>query len=306
VIAAPLPPPIGSAIAGPAGGAGRAIAWMLCGTLLFAGMNASAKALGTGYSAIQLIFFRNLFALVPVGVALVLAGDTLASLKTKRLIGHMMRAIAGLVSLGGFFYAYPRLPLATTVAVSFAAPLFVAALSWPMLGERVGPRRVVAILIGFCGVLVIVHPTAAGLDPSVAVVIVATFLYALIMIFMRHLNRTETPTSIVFYYLVASVAFSGLAMPFVWVPPDFKGWLLLVALGFFGGCGQIAMTTAFRHGNAAVVAPFDYASILWSSGLGWLIWNEWPGPRLWLGVAILVSSGLYIAHRETRMRRAAA
>ncbi len=82
--------------------------------------------------------------------------------------------------------------------------------------------------------------------------------------------------------------------------PDGQGWLLFVALGIFGGSAQLLMTTAFRHGNAAVVAPFDYATILWSTAIGWLAWGEWPGPQLWLGGAIVVGSGLYLTRREAR------
>lgn len=283
-------------------GTGRAAALMLTGTMLFAAMNATAKALGPGYSPVQLICFRNLFALAPLGLLLWRRGN-LGDLRPRRPLGHLLRAVVGLASLGGYFYAFARLPIATVVAISFAAPLFVAALSWPLLGERVGPRRVAAILTGFAGVLVILRPTTAGLDPTVLVAVLATLLYALVMIFMRQLNRTETPSAIVFYYLVSSVLISGLALPFVWKTPDLRGWLMLAALGLFGGLGQIFMTTAFRHGNAAVVAPFDYATILWTTALGWLIWGEWPGGRLWLGVAIIVASGLYITHREAQLSR---
>ena len=253
-------------------GAGRAAALMLASTLMFAVMNAIAKAIGPGYSPVQLICFRNLFALLPLGVML-WRRRAFGDLRPRRPFGHLLRSLVGLTSLGGYFYALPRLPIATVVAISFAAPLFVAALSWPLLGERVGPRRVAAILVGFAGVLVILQPSAAGLDPTVLVVVAATLLYALVMIFMRHLNRTETPSAIVFYYLVSSVAISGLALPFLWRTPDARGWLLLVALGLVGGLGQIAMTTAFRHGNAAVVAPFDYATILWASAIGWFVWG---------------------------------
>lgn len=283
-------------------GSGRAIALMLGATLLFSGMNAAAKGLGIGYSALQLIFFRNLFALVPLGLVLVRRGS-LTDLKTRRPLGHMLRAVAGLVSLGCYFYAFPRLPLATVVAISFAAPLFVAALSWPMLRERVQPRRLTAMAVGFSGVLIILQPSAAGLDPSILVAVIATLLYALVMIFMRHLNRTETPTAIVFYYLASSVALSGLALPFVWMTPDPQAWLLFIALGLFGGFAQLLMTTAFRHGDAALVAPFDYATILWSTAIGWLVWGEWPGPHLWLGGAIVVGSGLHLSRGEARTPR---
>jgi drug/metabolite transporter (DMT)-like permease len=278
---------------------------MLAATLLFASMNATAKALGPAYSPIQLICFRNLFALLPLAFGLWHRGASLQELRARRPLSHVMRSLVGLASLGCYFYAFSRLPLATVTAISFAAPLCVAALSRWLLGEHVGPRRVAAILAGFGGVLVILHPSLAGLDLPTLVTVLATLLYSLVMIFMRRLNRTETPSAIVFYYLLTSIVLSGLALPFHWTAPDLRGWLLLVALGLFGGFGQIAMTNAFRHADAAVVAPFDYTTILWATGIGWLFWGELPGGRLWLGVAIIVASGLYITHREAKLRRAA-
>ncbi|HTX52178.1 MAG TPA: DMT family transporter [Candidatus Baltobacteraceae bacterium] len=274
-----------------------AIAWMLVATLLFSGMNAVAKALGPRYSALQLIFFRNLFAFVPLGVAL-LASRQVAQLRTYRPLGHALRAASGLVSLACFFYAFARLPLATVTAVSFAAPFCVALLSWPLLGEPVGRRRFVGILVGFAGVLVIMQPTGARIEPAMGAAIAATILYALVMIFMRQLNRTEQPAAIVFYYLLSSVVLSGIALPFVWTEPDWTGWGLLFALGVFGGFAQLAMTIAFRHGDAALVAPFDYTSILWSTMIGGFAWHEWPGPGLWLGVVIVVASGLWLARTD--------
>ncbi len=276
-----------------------AIGWMLIATLLFSGMNATAKALGTGYSALQLIFFRNLFALLPLAVALASNGST-AHLKTQRPLGHAARAVAGLASLGCFFYAFARLPLATVTAISFAAPFCVAALSWPLLGERVGGRRIAGILVGFVGVLVIAQPTGAPLELATAAAVAATILYAVVMIFMRQLNRTEHPTTIVFYYLISSVVLSGCALPFIWTRPDLSGWLLFLALGLFGGFAQLAMTIAFRHGDAALVAPFDYTTIVWSTLIGGLVWQEWPGVRLWTGVVIVIGGGLWLVRTEGR------
>ena len=286
----------------PQAGPRAAIGWMLAATLLFAGMNAAAKALGTGYSALQLIFFRNLFALLPLAVALIRRNGSVAHLHTRRPLGHALRAVAGLASLACFFYAYARLPLAIVSAISFAAPFCVATLSRPLLGEPVGRRRLAGIVIGFVGILVIVRPTAR-LELAVAAAIAATLLYALVMIFMRQLNRTEQPAAIVFYYLISSVALSGVALPVVWTTPDLTGWLLFLSLGLFGGFAQLAMTIAFRHGDAALVAPFDYATILWSTLIGGFGWHEWPGPRLWLGIAIVVGSGLWLARTERRHTR---
>ena len=233
---------------------GLGITLMVGSTLLFTGMNAVAKILGTGYSLFQLIFFRSIFAILPLGLALVCRG-ALTDLKAHRPLGHALRAVCGFASLGGYFYAFPRLPLVTVVAISFAAPLFVFALSWPMLREQVAPRHVIAVAAGFSGILMILQPSANGLDIAVVVTVFASMFHALVSVLVRYLNRTEAPAAIVFYYLVLSMFLSGFALPFVWVKPDPRDWLLFVALGLFGGSAQLLMTMAFRHGEAAVIAP---------------------------------------------------
>ena len=165
-----------------------------------------------------------------------------------------------------------------------------------VLGESILQALTLGVLlVGLFGLLIPVFP-------GLLVMWLATLLYALVMIFMRQLNRTEAPTAIVFYYLASSVALSGLTLPAVWKTPDLQGWMLFAALGLFGGLAQLLMTTAFRHADAALVAPFDYATVLWATLIGWLFWGEWPGPHLWLGGAIVVGSGFYLTHRESRWR----
>ncbi len=282
------------------GQAGKGIALMLLSTLFFAGMNASVKAIGPAIPTEQVLFFRNLFALLPVAFLVWRAGS-LELLRPTQPLQHLWRAVIGLISLGLFFYGYARLPLADVIAISFAAPLFVTALSPWQLGEPVGPRRWAAVVVGFAGVLVIVQPGEAGFDPLLLLVLVATFFYAQVLIAVRRLNRTDTPAAIVFWYLATSVVATALVLPFVWVTPSAEGWLLLVGLGLIGGVAQLVVTAAFRYADAAVLAPFDYAQILWGSALGYLIWSEVPAGTLWIGAAVLVASGLYIAHREAKL-----
>src|SRR5690606_1725133 len=174
---------------------------MLLSTLFFAVMNASVKALGPAIPTEQVLFFRNLFALLPVAFMVWRAG-TIGVLRPNRPWQHAWRALVGVVSLGLFFYCYARLPLADVIAISFAAPLFVTALSPWQLGEAVGPRRWAAVVVGFLGVLLIAQPGEAGFDPRLLLVVAATFLYAQVLISVRRLNRTDTPTAIVFWYLV--------------------------------------------------------------------------------------------------------
>lgn len=276
---------------------GRGMALMLLAVGLYSVMDAMVKWLAPDYPTMQLVFFRSLFAFIPLSYFLYRAGS-LASLRTRKPLSHVMRALVGIASLSGFFYAYAHMPLANVIAISFAAPLLVTALSVPLLGERVGWRRWSAVLAGFAGVLIMVKPDAGLFDRLAILALSATLLYALVIILVRKMSRTETSLAIVFYYSLASTLVAGAFMPFIWVTPDGGDWMLLILLGLIGGLAQIAITNAFRLANVAIVAPLDYTHIIWAALFGYFIWGEVPGNTIWIGTAIVMASGVYILHRE--------
>ena len=173
---------------------GRGIALMVLAVGIYSIMDAMVKWLGPNYPVLEIVFFRSLFAFIPIAYVLRRSGS-LAALRTAHPLGHALRALTGLASISLFFYAYTRMPLANVVAISFAAPLLVTALSVPLLGERVAWRRWSAILIGFGGVIVMVQPDADMFDRISALALAATVFYALVMVFVRKLSRTETPTA---------------------------------------------------------------------------------------------------------------
>jgi drug/metabolite transporter (DMT)-like permease len=283
-----------------AGATGRGIALMVLAVGLYSIMDALVKWLGPSYPTMELVFFRSLFAFIPIAYVLWRSGSC-AGLRTRRPLGHAARALAGLVSLSLFFYAYTRMPLANVIAISFAAPLLVTALSVPLLGERVGWRRWTAVLAGFIGVLVMVKPDSGAFDEVAILALSATVFYALVIVSIRKLSRTETSLAIVFYYAMTSTLVSGAVLPFVWVTPDGEGWVLLILVGVIGGIAQFAMTNAFRLADASIVAPFDYLHIIWAALLGFFIWGEVPGNSIWIGAAIVIASGVYILFREARL-----
>ena len=205
-----------------------------------------------------------------------------------------------------FFTAFALMPLADVVAISLSAPIFITALSVPLLAERVGPRRWAAVTVGFVGVLIMVRPSAAVIsEPAVFLPLAGAVLYALALIAMRKLGATERAPTTVFYFTLACTAMSALAQPFVWRTPDLAGFTLLVCVGLLGGSAQLLMTQALRLAPAAVVAPFDYSALVFSIGYGFLFWGEVPDWMLLAGAVIVVASGLYILHRETLRRRTA-
>ena len=291
-IASPAPAAVGRT-------ALRGIACMLAATACFATMDSLVKWVAPRTPVMQIVFFRSLFAFVPIAVLIVRDGG-LVTLRTRRLGDHAKRSLCGVVSLACFIYAFGHMPLADAVAIGFSAPLFITALSVPLLGESVGIRRWGAVLVGFAGVIVMVRPGSGVLDAAAVVALVATMLYALAMILIRSLGRSESTGAIAFYYTLLSTVISAAFLPFQWTAPASLDALLLVAIGLIGGCGQLFITAAFRSAPAAVVAPFDYVSILYVSLIGYAVWGDVPDHALLAGAAIVIASGLYILRRETR------
>lgn len=280
----------------------RGILLMVAAVAVFSTMDALIKYMTATYSPLQVIFFRNLFAFLPL--LPVLGRGGIAMLRTERLGSHLSRALIGLGAMVCFFTALGLLPLAEVVAISLSAPIFVTALAVPLLKEKVGPRRWAAVAAGFVGVLVMVRPSGALLAaPAALLPLAGAVLYALALITMRRLGATERAPTTVFYFTLSCTLASGAVQPFVWQMPGFVDFVLLVTVGLLGGTAQLLMTQALRIAPAAVIAPFDYTALVFSIVFGYAFWGEVPDRLLLLGAAIVVASGLYILHRETLRRR---
>jgi drug/metabolite transporter (DMT)-like permease len=227
-------------------------------------------------------------------------------LRTQRPFGHLFRGLIGNSAMIIFFLSVAKLPLADANALSFASPLFITALSMPLLGEAVGKHRWSAVIVGFAGVMVMTNPGGdwftgnAGVGAGMGVL--AAFMSALMTITIRKLNKTEPPVRIVFYFATIGTIFFGGLLTIFWVTPTLPELGGLMVVGLIGGLSQLLMTYAYRHAPASTLAPFGYVSILWSTVLGYLIWSELPGPRILGGASIVIASGLYIIYRETRQR----
>ncbi|MBX6324274.1 MAG: DMT family transporter [Rhodospirillaceae bacterium] len=275
---------------------------MLLSVLLFATMDLVIKWVSADYPIVQIVFFRNAFAFLPIALALRRNGGV-ASLRTRALGAHVLRGALGIASMYLGFWGLALLPLGDAVALGQSAPIFVTALSVPLLGERVGVRRWSAVTAGFLGVVLMTRPGSGLFDPAALLPLAGAAAYGLVVILVRRLNRTEAPTTIVFYFTLFAVVVSGSALPFVWVGPDLVDFLLLAGIGILGGCAQLAVTYAFRLAPVAVVAPFDYLSLVFAMVFGYAVWREVPDLWLLSGAAIVVASGLYILRRETRLGR---
>jgi drug/metabolite transporter (DMT)-like permease len=283
----------------------RGIAMMLLCVLLFSCMDAAVKFATTAYPIGQIVFFRNIVAFLPIAFYVNASGG-LAALRTDRLGVHFLRTLFGLGAMVAGFLGYSLLPLGDAVALEQSGPIFLTALSVPLLGERVGIRRWSAVIVGFVGVLIMTRPGAGVFDPAALLPLSAALLYAVAMIAIRKMSRSEPAAAIVFYFTVIGATAGALSLPFQWHGPDGFGLVLLVGIGLLGGGAQITMTLAFRLAPVALLAPFGYAGLVFAMGFGYVIWGEIPDAYLLIGAAVVVASGLYILHRETTLRRRAA
>ncbi len=280
-----------------------AVGCFLGAILLFAAMDTLIKFLTAGYPVPQLMFVRSLVAFLLVGGYTLWRGGGIAAMRTRRPWGHVWRAFAGLISMGCFFYAFRELPLADVYVLSFAGPLFITALSAPLLGEPVGWRRWAAVVVGFGGVVVMAQPSAGAPLVPVLVGLCAALFYALAALAVRGLSRTETSASIVLYLLLTTTVVSGALTVPVWTAPTASALGLMALVGAIGAGAQVLLTQAFRRAPPAVVAPFEYTGMVWASLFGWMVFGDLPTAPVLLGAMVIIGSGLYILHRETMAER---
>jgi len=284
----------------------RGILAMLVAVAFFALMDAQLKTLAGHYGPMQVAFLRGMASLPFVLLPVVVRGR-LARLKPVNVRLHLARGVLSVLMLGSFIFAVRESSLATTYSIFMCAPLAVAALSAPMLGERVVGAQWGAIAVGLAGVLLMIAPRGGGawvsLGALAAVVAMAT--YSLSVVTLRLLARTDSTESMVFWFSVLLSAGAGLLAIPNWVPLEPGHWPLFVGIGVTGALGQHLITEAFRHAPAAVVAPFEYTALLWGVLLDLVIWSVLPGAVTLVGGAIVIGAGLYLLARERRQVPAA-
>jgi len=274
---------------------------MCIGALCLVCNDAIAKWLTAHYAPLQIVFMRNLFA-APMILAVVLTFGGWTALRTRHLRVHALRGLLLVCGAWAFFLALRTLPLAEATALFFAAPIFITALSVPLLGESVGWRRWTAVIVGFVGVLIIVRPGASAFQPASLLVVATASLYALAMISTRWIDRSEGIWTMMFYVVLFPMLFSGVAVSVQWQTPALSHLPIIAAQAVFGALGMTLISQSFRLAPAAIVAPFDYTALVWASLLGWLLWGEIPVIWTYAGAAVIVASGIYIVFRETMKR----
>ena len=268
--------------------------------LMFAGVKWGGQH---GVGVVEALFYRQL-GTASCALAFVGFGTGLASLRTKRVGGHVLRMGIGVVAMGLNFLAMILLPLAEATAIGFSVPIFSTLLAALVLGERTGPWRWGAVILGFIGVLVIVQPGGSHIDMNGGLVAVGAALStAFATIAIRRLGATEAAATTVFWFGASSLIPLGLAMLFVARPHDAQTWAVIAGFSLVGGLAQLLLTGALRLAPVALVMPMDYANLLWASLLGLLIFGQLPSQWTWIGAPIVILAGLIILWREQRLRR---
>ncbi|MCC6716470.1 MAG: DMT family transporter [Acetobacteraceae bacterium] len=282
----------------------RAILCVMAASALYTVAAALVKSLAADYPAVEMMFFRSL-VVAAVTLPIQLRAGGWRALRPRKPMSHVWRLVFGFTGMLTAYYGYGHLPLATNTALGFCMPLFLTILSVPLLGERVGWKRVLAVLAGLGGVLLMVRPWASGADAlpplPVAIVMAGVVTWALAMISIRRMGEQgESNVAIVLWFGVGSAVLAGaLSLP-VWVTPTWLALGGLLAIGIVTLIAQLLMTEAYRIGETTLVAPFEYGAIVYSTLLGALIWHELPNAWGFTGIAIIIAAGLMVWHQEVR------
>lgn len=251
-----------------------------------------------GVHVLESLFYRQALAL-PIVFAWAMTSGGLNSIRTGRIGVHVSRTVIGMTGMVLNFLSYILLPPAEAATIGFTMPIFGTILSALILKESTGLHRWSAVAIGFLGVLVMIRPDSGHFPPiGLAVAVAASLVTACVSLVLRELGRTEEAGKVVFWFTLLSVPPLGVAMLFVGQAHDAATWGLLLLIGVVGGIAQLCLTAALRWGPVSLVLPMDYSTIIWTTLLGWALWGVLPEETTWIGAALIILSGLYIAWRE--------
>jgi drug/metabolite transporter (DMT)-like permease len=272
---------------------------LMCGAVfLFAGNDAVAKYLNGHMDTVQVVWARYMSAFALAVILLDPVGRPNV-MRTARPWLQLFRSALLLASTMMNFAALRYLQLDQTMAIMFSTPFLVALLGGPLLGEWIRWRRWTAIIVGFCGVLLVARPGAGGIHPAALLILAAALCYAIYTITTRLLSRTDSDETTNFYSNLVGAAVITVAVPFFWTSQsDPTIIVLMCSMGLFSGMGHYLLIRGHRLAPAAVLAPFIYTEIVWMIALGYLVFGDVPNSWTLAGVAVVIASGLYLLYRE--------
>jgi drug/metabolite transporter (DMT)-like permease len=289
----------------------RAIGLKLASAFLFTVMSVLVRHLGQKTPVGEVVFFRGLFAIIPVIAIYAWRGEVRAAIHTRQPFGQLLRGVISATGMFANFGSLARIPIADVTAIGFASPLITVALAALILKERVRVYRWTAVIVGFSGVIVMLLPhldigryaaaaTAASTLGSL-LALCSAFTNAAAQIQTRRLVRTEKTASIVFYFSLVCALAGAATLPFAWYTPSALELAEFVVLGMLGGIGHILLTQSYRYATASVIAPFDYSTMIWALLLGYWFFGEVPTALVLLGAGIVIASGLFVIWRERQL-----
>ncbi len=281
----------------------RGALWMILACACFSSMNGIVRHLGQDLPTLVLVFFRCFFGLIALLPWVLKSG--LASLRTSRPILHLTRVIIAFVAMYAWFYALTKMPLAEATALSFVMPLFATIAAVLFLGEVMRARRWSATIIGFAGAMIILRPGLIEITEAALLVLFSTVLMAGSQTIVKLLSRTEHPNAIVFWIIFLMMPVSLVPALFVWQTPNLEQFAWLIGLGVVATLGHQSMARSLASTDATAVYPLDFTRLIFATLIGYFAFSELPDLWTWVGAAVIMTSSIYIAHREASLRRAA-
>ena len=276
---------------------GTAVAFLLLGVVAGLSLDLCAKWLLADYSLPQFVFLRSIFGLTFFLFTARFYGG-LGSLKTSRWQWHLLRTVFATGAMFGFFYGIARMPLINALTIAFTAPLFVTGLSVPFLGEHVGWRRWLAVIVGFIGVLIVLRPGRGMFTPAAIGVIIAAICYSGLALTARKLAATESSLSLSVYVVAGPFLVSAILIPGEFTAPTASAWSLFVLAGACSALAWVGIVGGYRRAPPAMLAPFEYTALIGAAIAGYLIWDEVPDVWVVTGGLVIIGSGLFIVYRE--------
>jgi len=282
---------------------GRGALLLIFSALLLAVMAAMVKHVSQDLPPEVVTFFRNLLGLA-VLLPFLLQRGGLHAMATRRLGGHLIRAVAGLAAMYCYFYTIAHIPLAEAVLVKMTTPFLMPLIAWLWLGDRIGARTLLAIMLGFVGVSFVLRPVPGHFDPVHLVALAGAALMSVAMVGIRSISDTEPPRRTVFWFGVFSSLIS--AVPLLWVRPlpGPEHWPWLVAIGVVATAAQITMTTAYKLASPGRIGIYNYTSVVWAALLGLVFWAEALHWSTLVGTALIFAAGVWNLERKGRVSAA--
>ncbi|MBX2879438.1 MAG: DMT family transporter [Granulosicoccus sp.] len=286
---------------------------MIAGTFIIPGMDAIAKYLSDSLSPAQITWGRFLFQCLFMGSAIGLM-DGHQGFKSRIKHIHALRGLLLAAATGIFFLSLKYLPLADAIAIFFVQPMILTVISGVFLGEDIGWYRRIAVCTGFAGALLIIRPAAESFTAASLLPLLTATLFSAYLALTKAWSNIDSPRVMQFFSGISALAILSIVLligttgsidTLLFTPPTRSEWFWLAAIGAVSACGHLLIVMAMSRAPASVLAPFGYMEIIAATTLGWLIFNDWPEPLTWMGIGIIVASGICVYYRERRLATSA-